>query len=116
MTVAFSLEGELLISGSVDQTIRVWEVKTGQCLAILKGHESRVRSVAFSPDGKLILSSSDDGTIKLWDRQTLQCIKTCVGERPYEHMDISEAQGLTDAQKITLQRLGAIERAKAVQE
>ena len=116
MAIAFSPEGDLLISGSVDQTIRVWEVKSAQCLAVLKGHESRVRSVVFSPDGMLILSGGDDGAIKLWDRQTLQCIKTFVGERPYERMNISEAQGLTDAQKTALRRLGAIERAKAIQE
>lgn len=115
MAVAFSPEGDLLISGSVDQIVCVWEVKSGQCVAVLKGHESRVRAVAFSPDGKLILSGSDDGAIKLWDRQTLQCIKTFIGERPYERMDISEVQGLTDAQRIALRRLGAIERAKDIQ-
>ncbi len=115
MSVAFSPEGDLLISGGVDQTIRVWEVKSARCLAVLKGHESRVRSVVFSSDEKLILSGGDDGAIKLWNRQTLQCIKTFVAGLPYERMDISEAQGLTDAQKIALRRLGAIERAKAMQ-
>jgi WD40 repeat protein/transcriptional regulator with XRE-family HTH domain len=114
MATAFSPGGDLLISGSVDQTVRVWDVKTGRCLAVLKGHESRVRAVAFSPDGKMFLSGGEDGAIKLWDCKTLQCIKTFVGERPYERMNISEAQGLTDAQRIALRRLGAIERAKDI--
>ena len=74
---------------------------------------SRVPEVlAFSPDGKQFLSGGDDGGIKLWDSQTFQCLRTFIGERPYERMNISNARGLTDAQKAALKALGAIELAE----
>jgi WD40 repeat protein len=116
MTVAFNPDGILLLSGGVDQTVRLWDIDSGQCLAVLKGHESRVRSVAFSPDGKFFLSGGDDGAMKLWDSQSLQCIRTFIGERPYERMNITDAQGLTDAQKVALRTLGAIEIAKGIED
>lgn len=112
MTVAFSPDGKQLLSGGADQTIRCWERASGQCLTMLRGHEGRVRSVAFSPDGKFFLSGGDDGAVKLWDSQTFQCLRTFVGERPYERMNISDARGLTDAQKAALKALGAIELAE----
>src|SRR5262245_347112 len=63
--VAFSPGGKTLASGSLDKTIKLWDVATGREKAVLKGHISEVMSVAFSPDGKLLASGSDDKTIKL---------------------------------------------------
>src|SRR5438067_5642286 len=50
-TLFRSPDGSLLASGSEDKMIRLWDVQSGQCLNILRGHENQVRSVAFSPDG-----------------------------------------------------------------
>ena len=49
------------------QTIRLWDVATGEMLYILTGHTSVVLSVVFSPDGKTLASGSDDGTVLLWN-------------------------------------------------
>jgi hypothetical protein len=65
--VAYSPTGNHLATGSFDQSVRVWDTRTGQQAHILKGHTSGVKSVAFSPDGQRLASGSDDGTIKLWD-------------------------------------------------
>jgi WD40 repeat protein/transcriptional regulator with XRE-family HTH domain len=108
-TIACSPDGSLIASGSHDQTVRLWDVNTGDCLKVLQGHSSCVWSVAFSPDGSTIASGSDDGTIKLWSIHTGECAKTLRGERPYEGMNIANVKGLTEAQKTSLEALGAIE-------
>ncbi|MEO1744173.1 MAG: hypothetical protein AAFR99_20495 [Cyanobacteria bacterium J06629_9] len=65
--------------------------------------------MAFSPKGDCLASASEDETIKLWDVNTGKCLKTLRCDRPYEGMNITGARGLTDAQKATLQLLGAVE-------
>jgi WD40 repeat protein len=67
LCVAFSGDGRLLTSGSMDATVRLWDVATGLESATLQGHLRWVLSVAFSPDGRLLASGSRDGTIRLWD-------------------------------------------------
>jgi WD40 repeat protein/transcriptional regulator with XRE-family HTH domain len=109
-SVVFSPRGNLLASSSEDHTIRVWDSDTGRCLNILHGHTNRVRCIIFSPDGRMLVSCSDDGSIKCWDVDMAMCLKTFISERPYERMNITLATGLTAAQKVTLQALGALEK------
>ena len=72
LSVAFSLDGTLLASGSYgDAPIRLWEVATGVEKTTL-GDPAVVGSIAFSPDGKLLASSDTffDSTIRLWEVAT----------------------------------------------
>ena len=75
-SVVFSPDGEILVSGGDDNTIRVWNVHTGQLLHTLDEHTGSVNSVAFSPDGKMFASGSSDFTARLWDADTHQLLKT----------------------------------------
>jgi WD40 repeat protein len=68
-----------------------------------------VRSLSFSPDGHILASSSDDGMIKLWDALTRRLVTTLRSERPYERMNLTNVKGLTEAQKVALKLLGAVE-------
>jgi WD40 repeat protein len=54
------------VSASYDNTLKVWDVATGECVATLEGHSGSVKSVAISPDGRRVVSGSGDGTLKLW--------------------------------------------------
>ncbi|CAD8116432.1 unnamed protein product [Paramecium primaurelia] len=74
--VCFSNDGSLLASGSDDETIRLWDVKSGQQKAKLDGHSGTVYSVRFSADGTSLISSSDDELICLWDLKTNEEIQS----------------------------------------
>jgi len=66
-SVAYSPDGTHIVSGSWDNTIRVWNATTGQCVAgPFQEHTSSVPSVAYSPDGTHIVSGSDPCSIRVW--------------------------------------------------
>src|SRR5262245_34280500 len=71
-SVAFNADGARLASGSLDSTVKLWDVKTGQLKATFLGHKRDVTSVAFNTDGTMLASGggSGDGTVRLWDVKT----------------------------------------------
>lgn len=75
-SVVFSPDGQSILSGSDDMTLRLWDVESGEAILILEGHTDNVRSVAFSPDGTQALSGSHDNSIRLWDLETGETIYT----------------------------------------
>jgi WD40 repeat protein len=81
-SVAFSPDGKTIVSGSFDNTLKLWDAATGRELRTLSGHSDTVCSVAFSPDGRTIVSGSDDGTLKLWDAATGREFRTLSGHSP----------------------------------
>jgi WD40 repeat protein len=64
--VAFSPDGTLLATASGDNTARLWDPVTGECVRTLTGHPEPVFAVAFSPDGTLLATASGDKTTRLW--------------------------------------------------
>lgn len=64
------MDGQRLASGSVDETVNIWEAATGALQQTLEWHGGRVTSVAFSPDSKLVASGSNDRMVKIWEAAT----------------------------------------------
>ncbi len=79
--LAFSSDGKMLVSGSLDHTVQLWNVKKRRRLATLKGHEGWVTAVAFSKDGNTIASGDTNKKIKLWDVNTKRERATLTGHR-----------------------------------
>lgn len=107
--VAFSTDGKIVVSGSEDLTTRLWEIESGNCLKSFQCSTDQLRSIAFSSDVKLLACSTTEGAIHLLDIMTSEQLKTFKSDRPYEHMNITGAKGLTEVQKVTLKTLGAFE-------
>ncbi|MBE9099626.1 protein kinase domain-containing protein [Vacuolonema iberomarrocanum] len=76
--IAISPDGQILASGSTDNSIKLWELGGGRLLHTFpgrslrfpSGHNARIRALAFSSDGRILISGSDDCTLKWWDMET----------------------------------------------
>ena len=70
LTVAVSAKGDLIATGGKDQTVKVWDAKTFECLATMAGHTEAVTAVIFSKkeegEGVRVVSASEDACIKVW--------------------------------------------------
>jgi len=67
LCVAISADDQFIASGSADNTVRLWNTKTGEPIGEpLKGHGGTINAVTFSCDGQWLASASDDETVGLW--------------------------------------------------
>jgi WD domain, G-beta repeat len=70
LATTFDTDGTRLVTGSDDQTAKIWDAMTGAELFILKGHKGRVVAASFNADGTRVVTGSDDQTAKIWDAMT----------------------------------------------
>ena len=83
-SLVFSPDGRMLISGSLDDTIRIWSADLSQPLATLEADQGGVNSLSFSPDSKTFVSVGGDKTVKLWSLDLdLLMTKGCNWLKPY---------------------------------
>ena len=84
-SLAFSLDGTFLVSGSHDNTVNLWDIQTGGVIKTFHGHTKWVFSISISPDCTMIASGSEDQTIQLWDAQTGECYCVIDGHNAMVH-------------------------------
>lgn len=72
-------QGDVIISGSNDCKIKVWDASTGECLRTLAGHELLVRTLSYEPLSGRLVSGSYDRTIKVWDVKTGKMVREFKG-------------------------------------
>jgi WD40 repeat protein len=64
--LAFSPDGQILVSGSCDSAVKLWHLETGERLHSLFGYPLGVNAAAISPDGQILAIGAPDGTVDLW--------------------------------------------------
>ena len=78
----FSPTGDRVVTGSWDNSAKIWNARTGQALLKLeRGHTGYINATVFSPNGRQVLTASDDGTAKLWDASTGKVLHTLSGHK-----------------------------------
>jgi len=82
MFYAFFLKDNLLFTGSLDKTIKVWNLSDGTSkpYMTLKGHNSAIDCICMAHIGQFLVSASSDKTLKLWDINTGKCLYTLQGQ------------------------------------
>lgn len=65
--LALSSDHRIAATGGHDSTIRLWDVVSGETIAVLTGHTSWIRALSFHPQRGMLLSASRDGSVRLWD-------------------------------------------------
>jgi WD40 repeat protein len=81
LNIAFSADGQRLATGGEENTVKIWDTKTGAELRTLRGHSGDIYTVAFSPDpnGRWLASAGEDSTVKVWDSHTGKLVRTFRG-------------------------------------
>ncbi|OTF70327.1 WD repeat-containing protein 48-like protein, partial [Euroglyphus maynei] len=75
-SLALNPAGTIIVSGSTENVLRVWDTRTSNKIMKLRGHTDNVRSLIISRDGTQCLSASSDGSIRLWSLGQQRCIAT----------------------------------------
>jgi WD40 repeat protein len=88
--IAFSSDGKLVASGSMDRDARLWDIATGALLQRVLGHSEAVFTVAFWPGGKQVASGSADWRVSFWDVTPIK-----LGPQGYSHMHGLDATTIT---------------------
>ena len=79
MAVAVTPDGRQVISASLDKTLKVWDLTSGEELRTLTGHTDGVAAIVVTPDGRQVISASYDKTLKVWDLANGKELRTLTG-------------------------------------
>jgi len=94
--LAWTAEGNMLISGAWDGSIMTWDTTTWQPISVLQGHTATVMDIAISPNGRILASTSWDNTARLWNLEDGQPISS-----PLQHASaVTSTSFSTDGQLV----------------
>ncbi len=117
LSVAYSPSGEQIASGSEDNRVRLWETKTGKCLAVVPGLGEAIRSIAWktTPDGIFLAIGCDDKSVRQWKiieeeghYQVRLCWSSMHDRLIVSNISIQNAQGLSQVNTKLLKQRGEV--------
>lgn len=76
---AIAAHEHMVVSGSYDNTVRVWDIRTGQLIHLMEGHTQKVYSVVIDVERNRCMSGSMDSSVRIWDLATGECLKRLEG-------------------------------------
>lgn len=84
-SVAFNDTAECVLTGGIDNDIKMWDLRTNSVVQKLRGHTDSVTGLSLSPDGSYILSNAMDNTVRIWDIRPYvpgeRCVKVMSGHQ-----------------------------------
>lgn len=87
------LSHDQLASGSLDHTIRIWNLRTAECTRVLTGHSSAISTLEIQATGELV-SGSWDKTLRIWNIEKCECLKRLIGHNgPITCLKLIERDG-----------------------
>ena len=92
--VSVFADGTRALSGSEDETLRLWDLESGEELRRLEGHEGEVWAVSVFADGTRALSGSEDKTLRLWDLESGEEITAFYGDSGFACCDVTASNDL----------------------
>lgn len=82
VSLSFSRDGNWLVSGSKDKTIRIWNMLRNTLKAVITGHTNHLVSICISQDSKWIVSASKDQEVRLWSLSNIPQVSVLIGRHP----------------------------------
>ncbi|KAJ3717847.1 hypothetical protein C8R42DRAFT_644469 [Lentinula raphanica] len=71
--------GALVVSGGCDKVVRVWDIRSGYCIYVLRGHTSTIRCMKVLHNRPIAVSGSRDNTLRVWDIQRGRMLRVLEG-------------------------------------
>ncbi|CAI9729066.1 small nuclear ribonucleoprotein 40 kDa protein-like [Octopus vulgaris] len=104
-SVTFSDTAEQIISGGIDNDIKVWDLRKNDILYRLRGHTDTPTGLELSPDGSYLLSNGMDGTVRIWDVRPFapqeRCLKLFQGHQHSFEKNLLRCSWSSDGRKIS---------------
>lgn len=103
--MTFNDTAEQVISGGIDNDIKVWDLRKNTILYKMKGHTDTVTGLALSPDGSYILSNAMDNSLRIWDIRPFapyeRCIKVLSGHQHNFETNLLRCAWSADGSKVS---------------